>query len=221
MASGEKPSDEFIVFLRTYLDHLRANCRDGALLLQWMDWRHMGEMLAAGREAELSLQNLIVWSKSNPGMGSLWRSAHELCFAWKSGNAPHCNQVQLGRNGRNRSNVWEYPGANAFSSREDREGLEHVTAKNVAMIQDAILDVSRPGDIVLDCFAGSGTTLLAAHRARRIGYGIELDPLYVDLSVRRLEARTKSLARHAESGLTFGEIAAEREVAPRLRLRNR
>lgn len=217
MASGEMNAEAFTAFLHTYMQHLVRHSRDGALLLQWMDWRHMREMLAAGDRAGLELLNLAVWSKSNPGMGSLWRSAHELCFAWKSGTAPHCNQIELGRNGRSRSNVWNYPGANSFSSQEDRDGRGHVSAKNLAMTQDAILDVSRRGDIVLDCFAGSGTTLLAAHRAKRRGYGLELDPLYVDLAVGRLEARTGAPARHAETGLTFAETAAKRGIAPPLR----
>lgn len=221
MASGEMSAGEFTQFLSTYLVHLIRHTLNGALLLQWMDWRHMAEMLAAGDLAHLTLLNLAVWAKSNPGMGSLYRSAHELCFIWKSGDGPHINNVELGRNGRNRSNVWSYPGANAFSSRDDREGLSHVTPKNVAMIQDAILDVSRRGDIVLDSFAGSGTTLLAAHRARRRGYGLELDPVYVDLAVRRMEARTRAPARHAVSGLTFAEMAAERGVALSPRSRSR
>ncbi|MGA0594580.1 DNA modification methylase [Enterovirga sp. CN4-39] len=225
MGSDATSREEAIAFLRIYLGLLRENCRDGALSLQWMDWRHMSEMLAAGEAVGLELINLIVWSKSNPGMGSLWRSAHELLFAWKSGTSSHVNNIELGRNGRNRSNVWEYPGANAFSSQDDREGLAHVTPKNVAMIQDAILDVSRRGDIVLDCFAGSGTTLIAAHRAKRRGFGLELDPLYVDLAVRRMEARTRAPARHAETGLTFAETATERASAPppvpRARMRTR
>ena len=221
MASGEMTVREFTEFLATYMACLVRATRNGALLLQWMDWRHMTEMLAAGEAVHLSLLNLIVWAKTNPGMGSLWRSAHELCFVWKTGSAEHVNNVELGRNGRNRSNVWSYPGANAFSSREDRDGLGHVTPKNVAMIQDAILDVSRRGDIVLDCFAGSGTTLLAAHRAKRRGYGLELDPLYVDLAVRRIEARTKAPARLEATGRTFAETAAERGVATPARRRSR
>ena len=219
MASGEMSADAFTTFLYSYMVHLIGHVRDGALLLQWMDWRHMREMLAAGDRAGLALLNLAVWSKSNPGMGSLWRSAHELCFIWKSGTAPHVNQVELGRNGRSRGNVWHYPGANMFSSSEDRDGRQHVSPKNLAMTQDAILDVSRRGDIVLDCFAGSGTTLLAAHRAKRRGYGLELDPLYVDLAVRRMEARSKAPARHAETGLTFAETAAERGIAMPARTR--
>ena len=221
MASGEMTKDEFIAFLRTYLEHLVRHTVDGALLLQFMDWRHMAEMLAAGDLVQLSLLNLCIWVKNNPGMGSLYRSAHELCFVWKAGNALHINRVELGRNGRNRSNVWDYPGANSFSSQDDRDGRAHVSPKNLAMVKDAILDVSRPGDIVLDSFVGSGTTLLAAHRARRRGYGLELDPLYVDLAVRRMEARTKAPARHAKTALTFAETAAERANAPRLRQRNR
>ena len=212
MASGEMSPEEFTAFLRSAFELLSAHAKDGSLSLQFMDWRHMREMLEAGHAVYGQLLNLAVWAKTNPGMGSLWRSGHELCFVWKKGKAPHINNVELGRNGRNRSNVWSYPGANCFARGRERDSLEHVTPKNVAMIQDAILDVSRRGDIVLDAFAGSGTTLVAAHRAKRRGYGLEIDPIYVDLAVRRMERCTRASARHAETGLTFAETAAQRGI---------
>ena len=170
----------------------------------------MPEMMAAGRSVYGKLFQLAIWAKTNPGMGMPWRSGHELCFVWKKGSAPHVDNVQLGRVGRNRSNVWSYPGANQH---RDRGSEGHVTPKNLAMIHDAIMDVSHRGDIVLDAFAGSGTTLVAAHLAHRRGYGLEIDPAYVDLAVRRMEARTGGPARHHETGLTFAEMAAQRGVS--------
>lgn len=210
MASGEMSSEAFVEFLTTSFRNSAAFSRDGSLSLQFMDWRHIDEMLAAGHAVYGKLFNLAVWAKTNPGMGTPWRSGHELCFVCKKGDAPHVDNIQLGRHGRNRSNVWLYPGANQH---RDRGSEGHVTPKNLAMIQDAILDVSNRGDIVLDAFAGSGTTLVAAHLARRRGYALELDPAYVDLAVRRMEARTKAPARHLETGLTFAEMAAERGVS--------
>lgn len=212
MASGEMSPEEFTAFLRNAFELLSAHAKDGSLSLQFMDWRHIREILDAGHAVYGQLLNLAVWAKTNPGMGSLWRSGHELCFVWKKGKASHVNNVELGRNGRNRSNVWTYPGANCFARGRERDSLEHVTPKNVAMIQDAILDVSHRGDIVLDAFAGSGTTLVAAHRAKRRGYGLEIDPIYVDLAVRRMERCTRAPARHAETGFTFAETAAQRGI---------
>jgi len=175
MASGEMSGSEFTSFLRTCFGHLSRYATDGSLSLQFMDFRHMQEMLAAGHEVYGNLLNLCVWAKTNAGMGPLWRSQHELCFVWKNGTALHVNNVALGRHGRNRSNVWSYPGGNVGACARDREEREHVTPKNAQMIQDAILDVSRRGEIVLDVFAGSSTTLVAADRSKRRGYGMELD----------------------------------------------
>ena len=219
MASGEMSPEAFTAFLRTVFERLSAHSKDGSLSLQFLDWRSMREMLDAGQAVYSQLINLAVWAKSNPGMGSLWRSAHELCFCWKNGTAQHINNIELGRNGRNRSNLWAYPRQKGFVDGHGRDKVEHVTPKNVAMMQDAILDVSRRGDIVLDAFAGSGTTLVAAHRAKRRGYGAEIDPLYADLTVRRMEICTRGPARHAATGLTFSEMAAERGITlpPRAR----
>jgi hypothetical protein len=210
MASGEMSRPEFVVFLRTIFEHLVASSIDGSLHLHFMDWRHMSEMLEAGHAVYDELKNLCVWTKDNAGLGSLWRSQHELCFVWKTGRAAHLNNVELGRHGRNRSNVWAYAGGNGFQRGRDEELTGHPTPKSVAMIADAILDVSQLGEIVLDPTCGSGSTLVAAHRTKRRGFGIEIDPLYVDGAVRRLEAFTKAPARHAETGLTFAETAATR-----------
>lgn len=214
MASGEMTPLEFTNFLRAAFENAARVSIDGSLALYFIDWRHIEEMMAAGRIVYKSLKNVIVWSKSNAGMGSLWRSQYELIFAWKLGSAPHINNVELGKHGRWRSNVWTYAGANAFGRTRDEDLDGHVTPKSVAMLHDAILDVTHRGDAVLDPFAGAGSTLVAAHRARRVGYGIEIDPHYVDTAVRRLEKFIKAPARHAETGKTFDEMMSERQTAP-------
>ncbi len=213
MASGEMTPGEFIRFLKTAFENAARVSMDGSLALYFIDWRHIEEMMAAGRAIYAALKNVIVWSKTNAGMGSLWRSQHELVFAWKLGSAPHVNNVELGKHGRWRSNVWNYASANAFGRTRDEDLDGHVTPKSVAMLHDAILDVTHRGDAVLDPFAGAGSTLVAAHRARRVGYGIEIDPIYVDTAVRRLEKFTKAPARHAETGKTFDEMLEERHAA--------
>jgi DNA modification methylase len=175
-----------------------------------MDWRHMDELLAAARSAGLELLNLCVWAKTNGGMGTLYRSRHELIFVLKNGEAPYLNNVQLGRFGRNRSNVWNYPGANSFSRKKSRPRLDlHPTAKPIALVADAILDCTERGDIVLDVFVGSGTTIIAAERTGRSCYGIELDPRYVDTAIRRWQQFTGHKARN-DQGQTFDHVASER-----------
>src|SRR5881275_2490721 len=170
-------------------------------------------LLAAGREAYSELKNLCVWVKDNGGMGSLYRSQHELVFVFKHGRGGHRNNVQLGRFGRNRSNVWDYPGANSFvRSGEGNLSALHPTVKPVAMVADAILDCSARGDIVLDGFLGSGTTVIAAERAGRRCCGLELDPAYVDTAISRWQALTGGKARHAASGRSFDDLAGEAEV---------
>ena len=207
MASGEMSSDHFASFLGAVFGQLAANSVDGSIHFQCMDFRHLREILTAGSSGYTELKNLCVWTKTNGGMGSLYRSAHELVFVFKSGSAPHVNNVELGKNGRYRTNVWSYPGANSFGSSRDADLAMHPTVKPIAMVADAILDCSKRGDIVLDPFAGSGTTLLAAHRTGRKGYGIEIDPLYCDLVVRRLQEALKIDAVLAGNGRTFSEIA--------------
>ena len=182
MASGEMSRDQFIGFLTKVFSNLAQFSTDGAIHFQCMDWRHASEILAAGEAAYAELKNICVWAKTNGGMGSLYRSAHELVFVFKSGTAPHINNVELGKNGRYRTNVWSYPGANSFgSSRDDDLGM-HPTVKPIAMMVDAILDCSRRKDIVLDAFAGSGSTLIAAQRTGRRGYGSRSTPTTVTLS---------------------------------------
>jgi DNA modification methylase len=180
-----------------------------------MDWRHLDEVLAAGREVYGELKNVCVWVKNNAGMGSLYRSQHEFVLVFKQGRRSHRNNVQLGQFGRNRSNVWHYPGANSFArcGGEDNLLALHPTVKPAAMVADAILDCTARGDIVLDGFLGSGTTVIAAERTGRRCYGMELDPVYVDTIVRRWQAVSGGSARHAASGRSFDDLAREAEVA--------
>lgn len=210
MASGEMSPEEFTSFLARVFVQLAENSVDGAIHFQCMDWRHAKEILAAGDVGYSELKNICVWSKSNGGMGSLYRSAHELVFVFKSGTAPHINNVELGKNGRYRTNVWSYAGANSFSSTRDQDLSMHPTVKPVAMVADAILDCSRRKDIVLDPFAGSGTTLLAAQKTGRRGYGIELDPIYCDTIVRRMQKTSAADAVLVGNGRTFEGILDDR-----------
>jgi DNA modification methylase len=215
MASGEMNKAEFTAFLGQAFRNLAAFSLDGSLHYICMDWRHLDELLAAGREAYSELKNLCIWVKDNGGMGSLYRSQHELVFVFKQGRSAHRNNVRLGQYGRNRSNVWRYPGANSFarSSKEGNLLALHPTVKPVAMVADAILDASARGDIVLDAFLGSGTTLIAAERTGRRCYGLELDPGYVDTIVRRWQKLSGGSALNAISGRNFDDLAREAEVA--------
>jgi DNA modification methylase len=212
MAAGEMTEVEFTDFLHQMLAHLGTNCREGGLIYSCMDWRHMAEMLAAARETDLELLNLCVWAKTNGGMGTLYRSRHELVFVFRNGSLPNLNNVQLGRFGRNRSNVWNYPGANSFPRNKQKPRIDlHPTAKPVALVADAILDCTKRDDIVLDPFLGSGTTILAAERTGRRCYGTELDLQYVDTAIRRWQQFTGRQAKSSQ-GLTFLEVASERGV---------
>jgi len=209
MASGEMDASAFTSFLTTVLTLLARHSVDGSLHFHCMDWRHMPEILTAGRVYS-ELKNVCVWAKSTAGMGSLYRSQHELVFLFKSGKAPHRNNVQLGQYGRHRSNVWNYPSPSAFGRRGEEGKLLalHPTVKPVALVADAIMDCSLRGEVVLDAFLGSGTTTIAAEKTGRRCYGLELDPGYVDTIVRRWQDFTRDVARHAVSGLSFNEIAA-------------
>jgi hypothetical protein len=212
MASGEISEVEFERFLLTCFQHLCAFSRSGSVHFICIDWRHLRELLGAGTEIYGSLSNFCVWVKSNGGMGSLYRSRHELIGVYKNGTASHRNNVQLGRHGRNRTNVWTYPGISGFG-RQGEEGnlfALHPTVKPVALVADAILDCSSRGDLVLDAFLGSGTTLIAAERTGRCCRGLELDPLYVDTIIRRWQAYAGEDARHAVSGQSFAQLAEER-----------
>ena len=206
MASGEMSIAEFTGFLTTVFTHLAAFSADGAIHFQCMDWRHMGEMLRAGKTAYSELKNLCVWSKTNGGMGSLYRSQHELVFVFKAGTAMHINNVELGRHGRYRTNVWSYAGVNSFGTNQADLAL-HPTVKPVALVRDALLDCSLRKGIVLDAFAGSGTTLIAAEQTGRRGYGIEIDPIYCDVILRRMKQICGLEARLGGGGTSFDEVA--------------
>jgi DNA modification methylase len=211
MASGEMSSSEFTDFLRKAMVEARDHSAPGSLAYYFMDWRHMREILSAGGEVYTELLNLCVWAKSNGGMGSFYRSAHELVFLFKNGSASHRNNVQLGKFGRYRTNVWNYPGTNTFSRSDEGNLLAlHPTPKPVALIADAIKDCTARGDLVLDPFLGSGTAVIAAERSGRHCYGLELDPLYVDTIIRRWQRQTKLDAIHVKAGETFNNKESER-----------
>jgi DNA modification methylase len=210
MASGEMSQSEFTQFLRTTFEQLCAAGTDGSIHFICMDWRHMREVLDAAAAAYTELKNLCVWTKTNGGMGSLYRSQHELVFVFKNGHAPHVNNVELRRFGRNRSNVWPYARVNAVGKERDVELGMHPILKPLALVADAILDCSKRGAIVLDAFAGSGTTLLAAERTGRKGFGIEIDPHCADTALRRFESLYGLKAIHARSNRSFEEIASGR-----------
>jgi DNA modification methylase len=209
MASGEMTEGEFTGFLAAVFGNLVAHAADGAITFVCMDWRHLGEVLAAAKGNFTELKNLCVWSKTNGGMGSLYRSQHELVFVFKTGSAPHINNVELGKHGRYRTNIWSYAGVNSFGRSRDADLGMHPTVKPTALVADAILDCSKRKGIILDAFAGSGTTLVAAERTGRRGYGIELDPHYCDIIIRRLAKVAGLEAVHAATGKTFAESAAE------------
>jgi 16S rRNA G966 N2-methylase RsmD len=207
MGSGEMSKPEFIKFLVTVFGHLVIYSADGAIHFVFMDWRHLPEILTAGEVAYSEFKQLCIWVKSNAGMGSFYRSQHELVLAFKSGKAAHINNFQLGQHGRHRSNVWRYPGINTFRKGRLEELEMHPTVKPVALIADAIKDCSTRGGIVLDCFAGSGTVLTAAETTGRRAYAMELDPVYVDTAIRRWQAFTGEDAIHGETSQTFAELA--------------
>ena len=218
MATGEMTAPEFTQFLTVVFAHAARYSKKGSIHFQWMDWRHVGEITAAGQVAYTELKNICVWNKNVGGMGSLYRSRHELIFVFKNGTAPHINNVELGRHGRYRTNVWDYRSI-ASTRRSTEEGdllALHPTVKPVRLVADAILDVSNRGDIVLDAFLGSGSTLIAAQRVGRVCHGIEIDPIYVDTAIRRWQADTGGNAVHASTGETFTERekAAKATVAP-------
>ena len=210
MASGEMSEAEFIAFLTSVLRHLVAFSLDGSIHFLCMDWRHLFELLTAGRATYSELKNLCVWNKTNGGMGSLYRSKHELVAVFKAGSAPHINNVALGAHGRYRSNVWDYPGVNALHAGRQEALTMHPTVKPVALVADAIKDCSKRGAIVLDAFAGSGTTILAAERTGRIAYTMEIEPRYVDVAIERYRRLTGRDAIHAQLGVAFANLRAQR-----------
>jgi DNA modification methylase len=212
MASGEMSEEAFTAFLKTVAENLMKYSADGSMHFLCMDWRHLHELMTACRGSYTEFKNLCVWVKDNGGMGSLYRSQHELVAVFKSGTAPHVNNVELGRHGRYRTNVWSYPGVNSFGKGRMSDLEAHPTVKPVAMVADAMMDCSRTGDVVLDPFAGSGTIFLAAERAGRRGTGIEIDPHYVDVAIRRFEQETGEAATLAASGEPFDVVKRDRSA---------
>ena len=210
MASGEMSSDQFTDFLETAFANLAAFSVGGSIHYICMDWRHLAEILTAGNQVYTELKNLCVWAKTNAGMGSFYRSRHELVFVFKSGRAPHINNFALGQHGRHRSNVWDYPGVNSFGPSRMEELAMHPTVKPVALVADAIKDCSQRGGIVLDAFAGSGTIFIAAEKTGRLAYAMEIEPRYVETAIRRWEDYTGEEAIHDDSGLTLPELRQAR-----------
>ena len=211
MASGEMTDAEFLAFNEAWVAAVLPYLCDGGVCGSFIDWRGFPTVHSAATKLGLVPLNLIVWAKSNAGMGSLYRSQHELLPLFKKGTAPHVNNVELGKRGRWRSNVWTYPGASSLGS-DARRGLkDHPTVKPTAMLEDALLDLANRSDIVVDPFLGSGSTLIAADKTGRVCRGLEFDPLYVDVIVRRYEGASSQAAVLAETGESFHELSARRE----------
>ncbi len=210
MASGEMSESEFAAFLQQSLGAMAGVCRDGAIAFVCMDWRHMGELLSAGRTVFSELKNLVVWNKTNGGMGAFYRSKHELIFVWKVGTAPHTNTFGLGETGRYRTNVWDYAGISSISATRAEELAMHPTVKPVALVADAIKDCSKRGEIVLDGFGGSGSTLIAAEKTGRLARLIEYEPGYCDVIIQRWQQMTGKQATLVGDGSTFETVAEAR-----------
>jgi len=213
MASGEMSPQAFTHFLKCTFASLVAHTTDGSIHYVCMDWRHIGEMMEAGNAAYGELKNLVVWAKSNAGMGSFYRSQHELVFVWKSGAAAHVNNFELGQYGRTRTNVWKYAGISSMRPGRLEELAMHPTVKPVALVADALKDCSRRNGIVLDPFAGSGTVFVAAEQTGRRARGIEIDPDYVDVAIKRWQSFTGKSALLAGTDQTFKEVEAQRAHA--------
>lgn len=207
-ASGEMTDEQFIQFLETNFKLCAKFSQSGSLHYNFMDWRHSMHILAAAQKSFDLFINLCVWNKGTGSLGSLYRSQHELCFIFKNGKESHINNVELGKNGRYRTNVWNYPGVNSFG-RHKKDLKMHPTVKPVEMLYDAILDVTKRGDLILDTFLGSGSTLIAAEKAHRICYGIEFEPLYVDTAIRRFQELFKIDTVRENDGKTYNELLTE------------
>ncbi len=213
MASGEMTPDEFADFLSQCFALLRRYSSDGSIHYICMDWRHLPELFEAAGQNYTEFKQMIVWNKDNAGMGAFYRSKHEIICVYKNGTAKHTNNFGLGENGRYRTNVWDYPGVNSLKGNR-RQDLElHPTVKPVALVADAMRDCSKRGSIVLDSFMGSGTTIIAAERTGRCARGIELDPIYVDVAIRRWQQLTGKTAILQATGQSFAEVEAERTPA--------
>ena len=207
--SGEMNEAEFISFLKTSMANIAKYSAENSIHYICMDWRHISELLSASRDIYPQMLNMVVWCKKNGGMGSFYRSQHELIFVFQNGKGSHVNNVELGKHGRYRTNVWHYAGVNSFGS-EQKNLKMHPTVKPVELVRDAILDASKRGDIVLDAFLGSGTTLIAAEKAGRVCYGIEYEPLYIDTIIRRYHELTGNWAIHQSSQKSYEQLLQEK-----------
>jgi DNA modification methylase len=216
MASGELSDEQFLAFNVSWMDAALPFLCDGGVFGTFIDWRGYPIVHAAATKHGLTALNLVVWTKTNAGMGSLYRSQHELLPLFKKGDAAHLNNVNLGKRGRWRSNVWTYPGASSLGSNARRGLQDHPTVKPTGMLEEALLDMTNAGDIVVDPFLGSGSTLIAAEKTGRVCRGVELDPLYVDVIIRRYEVVTGATAVLLETGESFADLAKRRaiETAP-------
>lgn len=207
MASGEMLSTEFVAFLERVLGNAARHSCDGGVHYVCIDWRHVGDLIDAGETSYDKMLNLIVWDKGAGGQGSFYRSQHELVGVFRVGESSHLNNIELGRHGRSRSNVWHYAGANSFRAGRMEDLRLHPTVKPVALVADAIKDCTKRGDLVLDTFCGSGTSILAAERVGRRACALEIEPRYVDVAIRRWQSFTRRDAIHIETGVTFEELA--------------
>jgi DNA modification methylase len=212
MASGEMDVPQFTTFLSDAFNLMCKHSVDGSIHQVFMDWRHIREMLDAGHANFTELKNLCFWNKSNAGMGTFYRSKHELIFVWKHGTEPNINNFELGQHGRHRTNVWDYEGVNTFRSDRLDELKMHPTVKPVALVADAIRDCSKRGGIVLDPFCGSGTILIAAEKTGRRAFAMEIDPAYVDVAIRRWQTFTGKIAELAPLGDSFEEVEDARRL---------
>ncbi len=212
IASGEMDEAAFTQFLTDSLGAAASKLKDGAIAFVCMDWRHMRELLTAGHAVFDELKNLCVWNKTNGGMGTFYRSKHELVFVFKKGRAPHVNNFGLGDSGRYRTNVWDYAGVNTFSGTREEDLSMHPTVKPIALIADAIRDCTKRGDLVLDIFGGSGSTLIASEETGRRAALVELDPLYCDTIIRRFERISGEKARLEASGKTFAAVSRRQQA---------
>lgn len=214
MASGEMSSPAFKTFLHTAFRHLADHLDDGAIAFVCMDHAHIGELIAAGDAVFGARLNICVWDKGRGGMGALYRSQHELVAVFKKGTAPHLNNVALGKNGRNRTNVWSFPGMAGFGKGRKKALELHPTVKPVALVAEALLDVTGPGDIVIDLFGGSGSTLIAAERLGRQARLMEFDPIYVDRIISRWEQMTGETAILLRDGADSDASTANEPTPP-------
>ncbi len=209
-ASGEMDEVEFTLFLKTAMENISKYSAEISVHYVCLDWRHIYELLSAARDIYPKILNMVVWCKKNGGMGSFYRSQHELIFVFQNGKGSHVNNVELGKHGRYRTNVWHYAGVNSFGS-EQKNLKMHPTVKPVELVRDAILDASKRGNIVLDAFLGSGTTLIAAEKTGRICYGIEYEPLYIDTIIRRYHELTGVWAVRKDDGKPYNELLKDKK----------